>query len=62
MLAFLYMGQRKAVGTLFLCGVVTALADAWICFQHDDFQGKTVRHAVDGGVLGLLGVGMYWIH
>ena len=59
MLAFLYMGQRKPVGTLFLCGVVTALADACICFQYDGFQGKAVRHAVIGGVLGLLGTWTY---
>ncbi len=59
-LTLLYLGQRKVVGTLFKCGVVTALADAWICFQFDGMQGKAVGHAVMGVLVGLLGVGMYW--
>jgi hypothetical protein len=42
-----------------MCGVVTALADAWICFQHNEVEGKAVGHVVMGVVTGLLGVGMY---
>lgn len=59
-LALLYTGQRKAVGILFMCGVVTAMMDAWICFQHNATEGKAVGHAVMGVAAGLLGAGMYW--
>jgi hypothetical protein len=34
MLALLYTGQRKAVGTLLMCGVAVAMMDAWICFKY----------------------------
>jgi Domain of unknown function (DUF4267) len=59
-LALLYTGQRKAVGTLLMCGVAAAMTDAWICFQHDAVEGKAVGHAVMGVAMGLLGAGMYW--
>ena len=60
-LALLYIGQRKAVGMTFMCGVVTAMRDSWICFQHDGTEGKAVGHAVMGVACGLLGAGMYWV-
>lgn len=59
-LTLLYTGQRKAVGTLFMCGVVTALFDARICTQNGAAQGKAVGNAVMGVGFGLVGVGMYW--
>ena len=59
-LALLYTGQRKAVGTGFMCGAVTALLDSWICYQYDRTEGKAVGHAVMGVLAGLLGFGMYW--
>ena len=31
MLALVATSQRKAVGTVLMCGVVVAIADAWIC-------------------------------
>lgn len=58
-LMLLYTGQRKAVGTILMCGVVTGMTDAWICFQNNA-EGKTVGHAAMGVFLGLLGAGMYW--
>lgn len=59
-LALLYTGQRKALGTIFMCGVVTAMMDAWICFQHNATEGKALGHAVMGVIAGLLGAGLYW--
>ena len=59
-LALLYTGQKKAVGTLLMCGVAATMTDAWICFQHDAVDGKAVEHAVMGVAIGLLGVGMFW--
>jgi hypothetical protein len=59
-LALLYTGQRKALGMIFMCGVVTAVLDSWICFQHNATEGKAVGHAVMGVAAGLLGAGMYW--
>jgi hypothetical protein len=61
-LTLLYRGQKKAVGTLLICGVSTALIDAWLCFQHDGLEGKAVGHAVMGTICGSLGVGMYWVN
>jgi hypothetical protein len=58
-LALLYTGQKKAVGTLLFCGVSTALIDAWICFQHDGLEGKAMGHALMGAIIGSLGVEMY---
>jgi len=60
-LTLLYTGQRKAVGTIFMCGVAVALTDAWICWQYNKAEGKAVGHAVMGVAAGLLGAGMYWI-
>lgn len=59
-LTLLYKGERKTVGTLFLCGVVTALTDAWICFKYNAPGGKAAQHAAMAVVVGLLGAGMYW--
>ena len=58
-LALLYTGQRKAVGTLLMCGVAASMTDAWICFRHAA-EGKAVGHAVMGVAIGVLGAGMYW--
>jgi hypothetical protein len=60
-LMLLYLGQRKALGTAFMCGVTVALTDAWICFKYNATEGKAVGHAVMGVATGLLGAGMYWI-
>jgi hypothetical protein len=59
-LTLLYTGQRKAVGTALICGVVVALTDAWICSRHNATEGKVAGHAVMGVAAGLLGAGMYW--
>ncbi|CAF9939358.1 hypothetical protein IMSHALPRED_001311 [Imshaugia aleurites] len=59
-LTLLYTGQRKAVGTLLICGVAAIMTDAWICFQHDGVEGKAVGHALMGVAVGLLGAGMCW--
>jgi Domain of unknown function (DUF4267) len=61
-LALLYTGQKKAVGTLLMCLVSTAAIDAWICFQVDRLKGKAVGHATMGFILGSLGAGMYWVN
>lgn len=60
MLALLYTGQRKAAGTLLMCGVATAMADAWICVKYGATEGKAVGHAVMGIVIGLVGGGLNW--
>ena len=54
------MGQKKAVGISFMCGVVTCMTDAWICSRYDGVEGKAMGHAFMGVVAGLLGVGMWW--
>lgn len=59
-LALLYTGQRKAVGTLLMCLPLAAMMNAWICFQHDRFEGKAVGHAITGVAFGVLGAGMCW--
>ena len=59
-LALLYTGQRKAVGTLLMCGVVTTMTDAWICSRYDAAEGKALGHAIMGVAVGLLGAGMWW--
>jgi hypothetical protein len=43
-----------------MCGVVTALLDAWICLKNEAEEGKTVGHAVMGVIPEVLGAGMYW--
>lgn len=58
-LTLLYLGQMKAVGVSFMCGVVTCLVDAWICSKYAAAGGKAVGHAVMGIIAGLLGVGMW---
>ena len=59
-LTLLYMGQKKVLGTLLLCGVPTCLIDAWICARYGAVEGKALGHAVMGVVVGLLGAGMWW--
>lgn len=59
-LALVYTGQRKAVGTLLMCGVAASMTDAWICFRNNAKEGMVVGHAVMGVAIGLLGAGMYW--
>lgn len=59
-LALLYTGQRKAVGTLLMCGLAASMTDAWICSQNNATEGKALGHAVLGVAIGLLGAGMYW--
>jgi len=58
-LALLYTGQRKAVGTLFMCGIVTAMLDAWICAKYGGTEGKAVGHAVMGMAFGAVGAGIF---
>jgi hypothetical protein len=60
MLALIATGQRKVVGTVLMCGVVVAMADAWICAKFGTTEGKAAGHAVMGSVTGILGGGMYW--
>jgi len=43
-----------------MCGVVAAITDAWICFQHNATEVKVVEYAVMGVALRLLGAGIYW--
>ena len=58
-LTMLYLGQRKAVGVALMCGVVTCMADAWICVRYKATEGKAMGHAFMGVVAGLLGAGMW---
>ena len=65
-LALLWTGQPKAVGTLFMCGVVTSLVDAWVCVterkegkEGKEGRGKAWGHAVLGVGVGLLGWGLW---
>ncbi|KAL8722004.1 MAG: hypothetical protein Q9225_001440 [Loekoesia sp. 1 TL-2023] len=60
MLTLLYTGQRKAVGTLLMCGVVAGMTDAWISAKYNAAKGKAVGHAVMASVLGALGGALYW--
>ncbi len=61
MLALLYAGKRRAVGTLLMCGVVTAGLDAWICWRAEGKgEGKAGGHLGMGVLVGGLGAGMYW--
>ena len=60
-LTLLYLGQRKALGVAFMCGVTVAFTDAWICYRYNAAEGKAVGHAVMGAAVGLLGAGMYCI-
>jgi hypothetical protein len=60
MLGLIATGQRKAVGTVLICSVVVAMADAWICAKFGATEGKAAGHAVMGIVTGILGGGMYW--
>jgi hypothetical protein len=60
MLALIATGQRKAVGTVLMCGVVVAMADAWICAKFGASEGKAAGHAGMGIIAGVLGGGMYW--
>ncbi|KAL9599689.1 MAG: hypothetical protein Q9219_003677 [cf. Caloplaca sp. 3 TL-2023] len=48
-LTLLYMGQRKAVGTVLMCGVVAGMTDAWISAKYNARQGLAVGHAITGG-------------
>ncbi|KAE9371760.1 hypothetical protein N431DRAFT_545911 [Stipitochalara longipes BDJ] len=61
-LPLLYVEQRKAVGILFMCGVVTAVLDAWICAKYGGSEGKAVGHAVMGLAFGAVGAGMVWLY
>ena len=45
-LTLLYTGQRKAVGVIFMSGVVTSMVDAWICRTYESKRGKATGHAV----------------
>ena len=58
MLALLATGQRKAVGVLFVCGVVTSLVDGWVVWNAGD-GGKALGHVVLGAGVGLGGWGMW---
>jgi hypothetical protein len=60
MLALIATGQRKAVGTVLMCGVLVAMADAWICSKFGASGGEAAGHASMGIVAGILGGGMYW--
>jgi hypothetical protein len=60
MLGLIATGQRKAVGTVLICGVLVAMVDAWICAKFGATEGKAAGHAVMGIVTGILGGGMYW--
>jgi hypothetical protein len=60
MLALIATGQRKAVGTVLMCGVVVAMADAWICSKFGASEGKAAGHAIMGIVAGILGGAIYW--
>jgi hypothetical protein len=59
-LVLIATGQRKAVGTVLICGVVVAMADAWICAKFGASEGKAAGHAGMGVVAGVLGGGIYW--
>lgn len=60
-LVLAYSGQRKAIGTLLMCGVVTAAADAWICAKFGAVEGKAIGHFIMGTALGILGAAQwYW--
>jgi Domain of unknown function (DUF4267) len=60
MLALCASGNRKGAAIVLMSGVVTALADSWICSSFGGESGKAVGHAVMGLVLGGLGAGLYW--
>jgi hypothetical protein len=62
MLTLLAAGQRKAVGLCMMCGVVTAISDAWICAKFGATKGKARGHAVMGVLAGALGAGMWWMN
>jgi hypothetical protein len=61
-LALIAIGQKKAVGTVLMSGVVVAMADAWICARFGATEGKAAGHAIMGTVAGVLGGGMYWFN
>ena len=60
LLALCASGNRKGVGILLMSGVVTAMADSWICSSFGGQGGKAVGHAVTGSIMGALGAGLYW--
>jgi xanthine/uracil permease len=60
-LVLLYTGQKKAAGTLFMCGVATALVDGWVSYTYGGWSGKTIGHIGMGAVVGLAGAGLVWI-
>lgn len=43
-----------------MTGVVTAVADAWVCAQYGADRAKTVGHMVMRTAFGLLGAFLYW--
>jgi hypothetical protein len=43
-----------------MCGVVTALLDAWICAWDDEVEGKAVGHALMGVIVRVADVAMVW--
>ncbi|KAH8823506.1 hypothetical protein DL96DRAFT_1617782 [Flagelloscypha sp. PMI_526] len=49
------LGQKKALGMLWLAGTIPALVDARICWYHGK---KWLQHFVIGGLLGALGIVM----
>jgi hypothetical protein len=61
MLALIATGQRKAVGIVLMCGVMVAMADAWICSRFGASEGKAAGHTSMGIVAGMLGGGIYWV-
>jgi hypothetical protein len=60
LLAFLFMGQRKLVGRIMMCGVAVAVADAWIYARFGVEDGKTAGHVIGGFLVCILGWGMYY--
>jgi len=60
LLALLVTGQKKVVGLVLICGVVTVILDAWVCERYGGIQAKAWGHAGMGVFVELLGAGM-WI-
>lgn len=52
--AFAYQRNWNAIGTVMLCGVVTGLTDAIVCWRHGS-RDAAIGHTVTSALFGSLG-------
>jgi hypothetical protein len=43
-----------------MCGVVTALLDAWICARDGEVEGKAAGHTSMGVIVKVMNMAMVW--